>query len=123
MSAPTAPGPSLATKPFILLCLAMCLGYASQWVMTPVIPLYVQDLGGSAFVAGLVLLAFAIPSFSIRPFVGQLADTWSRAGVFALGVLILGAGSLMCLVPLLTMLFVGNVVRGVGWAGLNIGGY
>ena len=52
-------GATLATKPFILLCLAMTLGYANQWVLTPVIPLYVHDLGGSSFVAGLVLLAFS----------------------------------------------------------------
>ena len=117
------PGPSLATRPFVLLCVAMFLGYANQWVLTPVIPLYVQDLGGSAFVAGLVLLAFAVPSFAIRPLVGHLADRWSRAGVFALGLTILGAGSLLCLMPLVAMLFLGNVARGIGWAGLNVGGY
>lgn len=123
MSASSAPGPSLATRPFVLLCLAMLLGYASQWIMTPVIPLYVQDLGGSAFVAGLVLLAFAVPSFTIRPFVGRLADTWSRAGVLAIGLAILAAGSVLCLAPVIAMLFVGNIARGVGWAGLNVGGY
>jgi MFS family permease len=123
MSAPAAPATSLATKPFILLCAAMFLGYASQWVMTPVIPLYVKDLGGSAFVAGLVLLAFAVPSFTIRPFVGHLADTWSRAGVFMVGLAILSVGSLLCLVPFIAMLFIGNIARGAGWAGMNVGGY
>src|SRR5688500_3107663 len=113
----------LATKPFVLLCLAMFLGYANQWVLTPVIPLYVQDLGGSAFVAGLVLLAFAIPSFTVRPFVGQLADRWGAVGVLALGLLTLGAGALISLVPLIAMLFAGNFVRGLGWAAFNTGGY
>ena len=113
----------LATKPFVLLCLAVFLGYANQWVLTPIIPLYVQDLGGSALVAGLVLLAFSVPSVTIRPFVGRLADRWSAAGVLALGLLVLGGGTLLFLIPFFAMLFIANFVRGIGWAGVNIGGY
>jgi MFS family permease len=101
----------------------MFLGYANQWVLTPIIPLYVQDLGGSAFVAGLALLAFAVPSFTFRPFVGHVADKWNAAGVLAIGLALLAAGTALILIPLLTMLFVGNVVRGLGWAGVNTGGY
>ena len=117
-----APQP-LATKAFVLLCVVMFFGYANFSILTPVIPLYVEELGGSAFIAGLVLLAFSIPSFTIRPFVGRLADRWSAAGVLALGLLTLGMGTLIALVPLIAMLFAGNFVRGVGWAGLNTGGF
>src|SRR5262245_42854506 len=46
---------TMFTRPFMLLCLAMFLGYANQWVMTPAIPLYVHDMGGSASIAGLAL--------------------------------------------------------------------
>ena len=116
-------GPSLVNPRFLLLCLAMFLGYANQWMLTPVIPLYVQDLGGSAFVAGLALLAFAVPSFTIRPLVGSIADKWSAAGVLATGLVLLATGTLVFLVPLLAMLFVGNFVRGLAWAGVNTGGY
>jgi len=119
----SAPPSSLATKPFVLLCVAIFLGYANQWVLTPIIPLYVQDLGGSAFVGGLALLAFAVPSFTFRPLVGRVADKWSAAGVLAIGLALLSAGTLLILFPLLAMLFVGNVVRGLGWAGVNTGGY
>ncbi|MBI3918230.1 MAG: hypothetical protein HY322_14635 [Betaproteobacteria bacterium] len=79
--APAGEETSLFTRPFILLCVAMFLGYANQWVLTPVIPLYVDDLGGSAFLAGLALLAFSVPSFTVRPFVGRVADRWNAAGV------------------------------------------
>lgn len=101
----------------------MFLGYANQWMLTPIIPLYVQDMGGSAFMAGLALLVFAVPSFTIRPFVGHLADRWSAAGVLAVGLVLLASGTLLFLVPVLAMLFVGNVVRGIAWAGVNTGGY
>jgi MFS family permease len=114
---------SLATQPFLLLCAAMFLGYANQWVLTPIIPLYVEDLGGSAFVAGLALLAFSVPSFTVRPLVGHLADRWSAAGVLLAGLALLATGTLLFLVPFFVALFVGNFVRGVAWAGVNTGGY
>ena len=122
-TSPAGAKTSLFTRPFILLCVAMFLGYANQWVLTPVIPLYVDDLGGSAFLAGLALLAFSVPSFTVRPFVGQVADRWNAAGVLAVGLVLLTVGSLLFLVPLLVMVFAGGIVRGLGWAGLNIGGY
>jgi len=117
------PAASLATRPFVLLCLAMFLGYGNQWMLTPIIPLYVQDLGGSAFMAGLVLLTFAVPSFTVRPLVGHVADRWSAAGVLAVGLVLLATGTLLFLIPVFAMLFVGSVVRGLGWAGVNTGGY
>jgi MFS family permease len=114
---------SLFNKPFVLLCLAMFLAYANQWLMTPIIPLYVHDMGGSAFVAGLALLAFAVPSLVARPFLGYVADRWNAAGVLACGLVLLAIGSLLFLVPVLAMVFVGGLVRGIGWGGANIGGY
>jgi len=100
----------------------MFLGYANQWVLTPIIPLYVQDMGGSAFLAGLVLLAFAVPSFTVRPFVGHIADRWSAAWVLAAGLALLAAGTALFFIPLLAMLFIGNGIRGLAWAGVNTGG-
>ena len=114
---------SLVTRPFVLLCAAMFLGYANQWVLTPTIPLYVDAMGGSAFLAGLALLAFSVPSFGARPFVGRLADQWSAAGVLATGLVLLAIGSLLFLIPFLAMLFIAGIVRGLGWAGINTGGY
>jgi MFS family permease len=101
----------------------MFLGYANHWVLTPIIPLYVQDLGGSTFTAGLVLLAFAVPSFAFRPFVGHVADRWSAVGVMAIGLALVAAGTFIVVIPMIAMLFIGNVVRGIGWAGFNTGGY
>jgi MFS family permease len=114
---------SLFTGPFALLCLSMFLGYANHWIFMPAIPLYVDSLGGSALVAGLALLAFSVPSFTVRPFVGRMADRWSAAGVLAIGLALLALGSLILLLPFLAMIFVAGVVRGVGWAGINVGGF
>ena len=116
-------GASLWTPAFILLCVTVLLGYAHQSLLTPLVPLYVTDQGGSAFFAGLVLLAFSVPSFLVRPFFGYLADSWTAAGVLALGLGLLAFGGLLYATPFLAMLFVAGVVRGLGWAGVNTGGY
>lgn len=118
-----ARNPTLWTRPFILLCLAVMLGYAHQAVMTPTIPLFVDHKGGSALVAGLALLSFSVPSFAVRPYLGHLSDTWSAAGILGFGLVLLAIGGVLFLVPFLAMVFIASIVRGLGWAGLNTGGY
>jgi MFS family permease len=114
---------SLWTPPFVLLCLTVMLGYAHNAILTPIVPLYVADQGGSAFLAGLALLTFSVPSFIVRPWVGHMADAWSAAGVLTLGLLLLATGGFIYLTSVLAMVFVAGVFRGLGWAGLNTGGY
>jgi MFS family permease len=99
------------------------LGYAHNALLTPTIPLYVIHLGGSAFVVGLVLAAFAATSVLLRPLIGYWADTWSEAGVLASGCLVMGASLLLFFIPVADILLLANGLRGIGWAGLNTGGY
>jgi MFS family permease len=113
----------LWTPAFALLCFTVLLGYAHHSLLVPTIPLFVADEGGSALLAGLALLAFSIPSFVLRPWVGQAADKWSAAGVLGVGLLLLVTGGLLYLVPVLAMVFVASAIRGLGWAGVNTGGY
>lgn len=111
------------TRAYTLLCGAVFLAFAQYALLLPAIALYVTERGGSGVLAGLVLLAFSIPSFSVRPLVGQWADSGRAVLVLTLGTLLLGAGCLLYLIPSLAMLFVASAVRGFGWAGLNTGGY
>ena len=114
---------SLWTPPFLLLCACVLLGYAHHALLTPIVPLYIADQGGSALIAGLALLAFSVPSFMVRPIVGHMADAWSASGVLTLGLALLVLGGLLYLTPWLAMVFVAGGLRGLGWAGLNTGGY
>ena len=88
-----------------------------------VIPLYIAHLGGSAFLAGLALFCFSLPSFSSRPIVGHWADTWSLVGVYTAGGLLLGSTTSLYLLPFLATVFLVNMVRGFGWAGAMTGSY
>ena len=114
---------SIWTRAFALLCLAQLLGYAQHAMLTPTFPLYITHLGGSPFVVGLVLACFAVTSVIVRPIVGHWADRWNEAGVMILGLLFLGASILLCFVQLVEATMLANALRGIGWAGLNAGGY
>jgi MFS family permease len=115
---------SIWTRTFMLLCGAQFLGYAQHSVLTPILPLYVtQQLGGSPFVVGMVLACFAATSVIVRPLVGHWADRWSETGVMISGLLFQGASIFLCFIPFVGMTMLANGLRGIGWGGLNTGGY
>ena len=120
---PATKSDSIWTRTFLLLCSAQFLGYAQHALLTPILPLYVTHLGGSAFMVGLVLAAFAATSVIVRPLVGHWADRWNEAGVMISGLIFQGASIFICFVPLVGAAMLANGLRGLGWAGLNTGGY
>jgi len=111
------------TKTFVLLCAAQLLGYAQHFMLAPVLPLYLTQLGGSPSVVGVVLACFALTSVMVRPVVGHWADRWSEAGVMIAGMLFQAASIFLCFIPFIPATALANGLRGIGWAGLNTGGY
>jgi len=111
------------TRTFALLCLAQFLGYAQHFMLMPTLPLYVTTLGGTPFTVGLVLAAFAVTSVIIRPVMGHWADRLGEARVMLFGMLLQSASVLMFLIPWVVAAIFANGWRGIGWAGLNAGGY
>ncbi len=113
----------LWTSTFVLLCIVQSLGYAQQAMLNPTIPLYITQLGGSPFVVGLAISSFAATSVIARPFIGYWSDRWSECGVLAFGLIMLAASMLLCFFPFVSMVLLANALRGIGWAGVNAGGY
>lgn len=111
------------TSTFALLCIVQLLGYAQQAMLNPTMPLYITQLGGSPFVVGLAISAFAATSVIARPFIGYWSDRWSECGVLAFGLIMLAASMLLCFFPFVTAVLLANALRGIGWAGVNAGGY
>src|ERR1044071_5196668 len=114
---------SIWTRTFLLLCAAQFLGYAQHSMLNPILPLYVTQLGGSPFVVGMVLASFAAMSVIVRPLVCHWADRWSEGGVMIGGLLFQGASIFICFIPLVGATMLANGLRGMGWGGLNTGGY
>jgi MFS family permease len=114
---------ALWTRAFVLLCLVQFLGYAQHSILQPTLPIYITHLGGTPFVVGLVMAAFAVTSMLLRPLVGYWSDRWSETGVMLSGLLMQGASVLLCFIPYVGMMMLANGFRGIGWASLNSGGY
>jgi MFS family permease len=114
---------SIWTRAFALLCLAEFLGYAQHFVLQPTFPLYITHLGGSPFIVGLVIASFGVTSVISRPIIGYWADRWSVTGVMILGLLTQTLSNLICFIPLAGATMIANGFRGIGWSGMNTGGY
>jgi MFS family permease len=114
---------SLWTRTFVLLCAAQFLGYAQHSVLTPILPLYVTQLGGSPFIVGIVLACFAVTSVVVRPLIGHWADRWGETRVMISGMLFQGVSVFLCFLPFVGATMLANALRGIGWGGLNTGGY
>lgn len=114
---------SIWTRPFALLCLAEFLGYAQHFILQPTFPLYITQLGGSPFHVGLVIASFGVASVMSRPLLGYWADRWSVTGVMILGLFLQTLSISLCFVPFIAALMFANGLRGIGWSGMNTGGY
>jgi MFS family permease len=99
------------------------LGYSQQAMINPILPLYIIQLGGSPFIVGLVISAFAATSVIARPIVGYWADRRSESFMLAFGLMMLAVGVLLCFLPFVACALLANALRGIGWAGVNAGGY
>jgi MFS family permease len=120
---PPSDSETIWTRTFALLCLAQIFGYAQHFMLQPALPLYVTQLGGTPFTVGLVLASFAVTSVIVRPLMGHWADRWGEARIMSYGMLLQALSVLICLFPMPTITMLANGFRGIGWAGLNAGGY
>src|SRR5438105_3620373 len=109
----------LWTRGFVLLCTSTVLCYFANYLVTVVLPLYVQKLGGDPIIIGLVFTSFSATSFVLRPLIGHLSDTWSVRGTIAIGAGLLGGLPFPFVFPSLLIAFLANAVRGVGWGAFS----
>jgi MFS family permease len=114
---------SLWTPAFALLCGAQFFGSAQHALLQPTFPLYITSLGGTPFKVGVVLACFAATSVVFRPLIGGWADRWSEPKILTCGLLLLSTAVLLCFIPVAEATMLANALRGLGWAGLNAGGY
>jgi predicted MFS family arabinose efflux permease len=98
---PASTRPALLTPAFVAVTLASLAYFTGDGVLVPAVPRYVQGpLGAGDVAVGLVVGAFSLSAFFLRPWVGGLGDRWGRrplmvlgAGVFTASVLGYGTAS------------------------------
>ncbi|MEG1413453.1 MAG: MFS transporter, partial [Acidaminococcaceae bacterium] len=79
---------TLWSKNFILFSLANFLFYGAFYLYIPVLPQYVELLGGTPTDIGLVGGAFGLSSIIIRPYLGKMADRHGRKSMMIIGTIL-----------------------------------
>jgi MFS family permease len=112
----------LFTLQFAFVSAAQFFNYASNLMVDPLLSLYFTSVGYSTSMAGVIIAAFSVMSFTTRPFVGRGVDLWSPRYIYALGGLALATGSFSYIFPVLGLLFVTRMIHGLGWGCINTAG-
>jgi MFS family permease len=116
MNNPDSVGNSLWTKDFILTSMSNLFLFFSFHLLTPILPIYIVEMGGDKFAAGMVVGIFTISALVIRPFAGCALDVFNRKKVlyFGLFVFIVTVISYEWMIIVSLILFV-RMIQGIGW--------
>jgi len=118
------PLPGGYSPAFYLAFLACFLFFSSAHLLITPLPLYVQELGGSAAQVGLAQTTFAISAIVLRPYIGRLVDLRGRKPALLIGTAIFTLGPL-CYTQVSTIpsLYVARMFHGIGIAAFTTGYY
>lgn len=84
----------LFSRSFLVICLATFFFYLSFYLILPVMPLYVTDMGATSTQVGLIIGLFAFAAMILRPPAGWIIDTRGSRLVLLAGTVIFLLASL-----------------------------
>lgn len=97
----------------LILYMGIALAMVGYGVAMPLLPFYIENMGGAGIHMGLLIAAYGIMQFLFAPFWGGLSDTYGRKPILLVGMAGLGAGmALMGLADRLWMLYAGQAISG-----------
>src|SRR5699024_2367860 len=104
------------TKDFILILCANFFVFLGFQMTLPTIPIFVNELGGSDQVVGLIVGIFTFSALLFRPYAGKALETKGRATVFLFGLalFVLSVGTFGFITPM-AFLVVMRIIQGIGW--------
>lgn len=104
------------TRDFVLICLANFFIFLGFQMTLPTLPIFVQELGGSDQMIGLIIGIFTFSALIFRPYAGKLLESKGRQFVYMLGlaVFVFSVGSYAFIVSI-GFLLIMRVVQGIGW--------
>lgn len=99
----------------IVVVAAILVSVLNQTFTNVVVPDITEDYGVSQSQAGWIITGYLLVFAVGIPLYGRIADLYSLRFVFATGLVVLAAGSLVCaLAPTLSVLVAGRIVQAVG---------
>ena len=110
----------MLSRPFVVLFIAMFVAMAGISMVSPLLPVYVQDdLGGPAVAVALSFSGLALAQLLASPFIGRLGDNFGSKQFIVLGFLIYALGAVGYLFATnWQMVVFFRVLSGVGAAGV-----
>lgn len=104
------------SKDFAMICLANFFIFLGFQMTLPTIPLFVQELGGTDQLIGLITGVFTFSALLFRPYAGHALESKGRQFVYmiGLGIFVVSVGS-YAIIPTIGFLLIMRMVQGVGW--------
>ena len=76
-----------SNKPFIIVWLALFIGIAGIGMVSPLLPVFAEDMGASGIWLGLAFSSFAFSQVPLMPVVGRLSDRFGKKFFLWFGLL------------------------------------
>lgn len=104
------------SKDFAFIWLANFFVFLGFQMTLPTIPIYVNELGGSDQLIGVIVGIFTFSALLFRPYAGHALESKGRGIVylFGLALFVLSVGS-FGLVASMTFLIIMRIIQGIGW--------
>src|SRR5690625_3641312 len=104
------------SKDFVIIWFANFFIFLGFQMTLPTIPIFVNELGGSDQLIGVIVGVFTFSALLFRPYAGHALETKGRGPVylFGLGLFVLSVGS-FGLITSMGMLIVIRIIQGIGW--------
>lgn len=104
------------TRDFILIWIANFFIFLGFQMTLPTIPIFIDSLGGSEQMIGLIVGVFTFSALLVRPYAGQALESKGRGVVYLFGLIlfVVSVGTFGFLTSI-GMLIVMRVVQGIGW--------
>lgn len=104
------------TKDFAFIWLANFFIFLGFQMTLPTIPIFVNELGGSDQLIGVIVGIFTFSALLLRPYAGHALETKGRGIVylFGLSLFVLSVGS-FGFITSMAFLIVMRIVQGIGW--------
>ncbi|MEH7253163.1 MFS transporter [Neobacillus niacini] len=116
MNNPDPKSNSLWTKDFILTSLSNLFLFFSFHLLTPILPVYVVEMGGDKFAAGMVVGIFTVSALVIRPFAGGALDILDQKKVLFFGLIVCALSVISYeWMVFVSFILVVRTVQGIGW--------
>lgn len=104
------------SKDFVFIWLANFFVFLGFQMTLPTIPIFVNELGGSDQLIGVIVGIFTFSALLLRPYAGHALESKGRGKVYLLGLIlfVFSVGS-FGLITSMGVLVIMRIVQGVGW--------